>query len=146
MSTLHHTSYSSLVLNAPAGPEKTLSVLVLSFAMETRCRYLSKKTFVEVMLAHQDISHLSNKNLSLTSLSKSKMKVSVVLSFSLNFFFVSQSLAEKSITTSLQNGVRKTHESGELIFEDNFDFLDFDKWEHEITMAGGGNWEFQVFC
>lgn len=73
------------------------------------------------------------------------MKVSVVLSFSLNFFFVSQSLAEKSITTSLQNGVRKTHESGELIFEDNFDFLDFDKWEHEITMAGGGNWEFQVY-
>ena len=114
--------------------------------METRCRYLSKKTLVEVMLAHQDISHLSNKNLSLTSLSESKMKVSVVLSFSLNFFFVSQSLAEKSITTSLQNGVRKTHESGELIFEDNFDFLDFDKWEHEITMAGGGNWEFQVFC
>ena len=29
MSTLYHTSYSSLVLNAPAGPEKTLSVLVL---------------------------------------------------------------------------------------------------------------------
>ena len=30
MSTLYHTSYSSLVLNAPAGPEKSLSVLVLS--------------------------------------------------------------------------------------------------------------------
>ena len=29
MSTSYHTSYSSLVLNAPAGPEKTLSVLVL---------------------------------------------------------------------------------------------------------------------
>ena len=57
-------------------------------------------------------------------------------------------LAEPSITTSVQHGVRKTHESGELIFEDNFDFLDFDKWEHEITMSGGGNWEFQVcpFC
>ena len=32
MSTLYHTSYSSLVLNAPAGPEKTLSVLVLYFS------------------------------------------------------------------------------------------------------------------
>ena len=113
--------------------------------MENRLRHLYEITFFEVTLALKSISHLSNKNLSLTSLSESKMKVSVVLSFSLNFFFVSQSLAEKSITTSLQNGVRKTHESGELIFEDNFDFLDFDKWEHEITMAGGGNWEFQVF-
>ena len=53
--------------------------------------------------------------------------------------------AGPSITTSVQNGVRKTHESGELIFEDNFDKLDFDKWEHEITMSGGGNWEFQVW-
>ena len=55
------------------------------------------------------------------------------------------SRAEPSITTSVQNGIRKTHEAGELIFEDNFDFLDFDKWEHEITMSGGGNWEFQVY-
>jgi len=32
--------------------------------------------------------------------------------------------------------------SGEtLIFEDNFDFLDFSKWKHEITESGGGNWE-----
>jgi len=52
---------------------------------------------------------------------------------------------ELSITTSVQHGVRKTHEVGELIFEDNFDTLDFDKWEHEITMSGGGNWEFQVY-
>ena len=51
---------------------------------------------------------------------------------------------ELSLTTSVQHGVRKTHEVGELIFEDNFDTLDFDKWEHEITMSGGGNWEFQV--
>jgi hypothetical protein len=52
--------------------------------------------------------------------------------------------AELSVTTSIHHGVPKTHESGELIFEDNFDFLDFSKWQHEITMAGGGNWEFQV--
>ncbi|CAH1786239.1 unnamed protein product [Owenia fusiformis] len=32
-----------------------------------------------------------------------------------------------------------------LIFEDNFDNLDFNKWEHEITAGGGGNWEFQYY-
>lgn len=25
-----------------------------------------------------------------------------------------------------------------MIFEDNFDFLDHDVWEHEISAAGGG--------
>lgn len=35
--------------------------------------------------------------------------------------------------------------SGELIFEDNFDFFDFEIWEHENTLAGGGNWEFQWY-
>ncbi|CAB3363618.1 Hypothetical predicted protein [Cloeon dipterum] len=34
---------------------------------------------------------------------------------------------------------------GALIFEDNFDFLDLSKWSHEVTLAGGGNWEFQVY-
>jgi len=32
-----------------------------------------------------------------------------------------------------------------LIFEDNFDFLDFKTWQHEISMSGGGNWEFQYY-
>lgn len=27
--------------------------------------------------------------------------------------------------------------SGDLVFEDNFDILDFETWEHEITMASG---------
>lgn len=31
--------------------------------------------------------------------------------------------------------------SGDLIFEDNFDFLDTARWKHEISLAGGGNWE-----
>lgn len=35
--------------------------------------------------------------------------------------------------------------SSKLVFEDNFDFLDFDKWRHDITLAGGGNWEFQIY-
>jgi hypothetical protein len=39
-----------------------------------------------------------------------------------------------SITTVNSRNVK----AGELIFEDNFDTLDFDKWEHERTMSGGG--------
>jgi len=35
--------------------------------------------------------------------------------------------------------------SGDLIFEDNFDTFDFEKWEHENTLGGGGNWEFQWY-
>jgi len=34
---------------------------------------------------------------------------------------------------------------GELIFEDEFEFFDEDTWQNEITMAGGGNWEFQMY-
>jgi hypothetical protein len=32
-----------------------------------------------------------------------------------------------------------------LIFEDNFDTLNYRKWKHDITLAGGGNWEFQIY-
>ncbi|CAH1367168.1 unnamed protein product [Tenebrio molitor] len=35
--------------------------------------------------------------------------------------------------------------SGDLIFEDNFDELDMQKWQHESTLAGGGNWEFEWY-
>lgn len=35
--------------------------------------------------------------------------------------------------------------SGDLIFEENFDTLNLSKWRHEITMAGGGNFEFQWY-
>ncbi|KAJ9049818.1 hypothetical protein DSO57_1020613 [Entomophthora muscae] len=34
---------------------------------------------------------------------------------------------------------------GPPIFEDNFDFFDHDKWRHEMTLGGGGNWEFQFY-
>jgi beta-glucanase (GH16 family) len=30
-----------------------------------------------------------------------------------------------------------------VIFEDNFDTFDLNKWQHAVTMAGGGNYEFQ---
>jgi len=32
-----------------------------------------------------------------------------------------------------------------LVWEDNFDKLDFTKWQHELTMSGGGNWEFEQY-
>ncbi|CAH1802561.1 unnamed protein product [Owenia fusiformis] len=32
-----------------------------------------------------------------------------------------------------------------LIFEDNFDSLNYENWQHEITAGGGGNWEFQYY-
>lgn len=32
--------------------------------------------------------------------------------------------------------------SSKLIFEDDFNTLDFKKWKHDITLSGGGNWEF----
>jgi beta-glucanase (GH16 family) len=35
--------------------------------------------------------------------------------------------------------------SGDLIFEDNFDSFDLSTWSHDLTMAGGGNDEFQWY-
>jgi hypothetical protein len=32
-----------------------------------------------------------------------------------------------------------------LIFEDTFDTLNFKNWQHELTMGGGGNWEFEWY-
>lgn len=33
----------------------------------------------------------------------------------------------------------------QLIFDDEFNKLDFSKWKHEITLSGGGNWEFEYY-
>lgn len=35
--------------------------------------------------------------------------------------------------------------SGDLLFEDNFDSFDLTVWHHEITLGGGGNWEFEFY-
>jgi beta-glucanase (GH16 family) len=32
-----------------------------------------------------------------------------------------------------------------LVFEDNFDTFDLTRWKHEITLGGGGNWEFEYY-
>ena len=38
------------------------------------------------------------------------------------------------------------NEYGErLIFRDDFNTLDLNVWKHDITMSGGGNWEFQLY-
>lgn len=43
----------------------------------------------------------------------------------------------KSVTTASGTFARKDgYFSGELIFEDNFNELNFRKWQHEITLTG----------
>lgn len=46
-------------------------------------------------------------------------------------------LAESPIPSPVAKGERFRKK---LIFSDEFDFLDFTKWRHEISMSGGGNW------
>lgn len=33
-----------------------------------------------------------------------------------------------------------------LVFSDEFDSFDTQRWKHEQTLGGGGNWEFQYYC
>ena len=35
--------------------------------------------------------------------------------------------------------------TSKLVFQDEFDDLDFTKWRHDITLSGGGNWEFELY-
>jgi len=39
----------------------------------------------------------------------------------------------------------KEYSNEKVIFEDDFKEFDLEKWQHEITMGGGGNWEFQHY-
>ena len=32
-----------------------------------------------------------------------------------------------------------------LIFQDDFNSLNLKTWEHELTLGGGGNWEFEWY-
>lgn len=46
---------------------------------------------------------------------------------------------QASVTTASGSLVdRKAFCPGELLFEDNFDTLDLDRWQHEHTLGGGG--------
>lgn len=76
------------------------------------------------------------------------MKLTIVLTCLLGLVLTEDGLEcdKPSVTTaSGTQAPAGPYCPGELIFEDNFDFLDFDKWEHENTLAGGGNWEFQWY-
>ena len=35
--------------------------------------------------------------------------------------------------------------SSKLLFDDEFNKFDFSKWKHDITLSGGGNWEFELY-
>lgn len=39
------------------------------------------------------------------------------------------------------NKAAEDDDGRKLIFADEFDSFDLSTWKHEITMAGGGNWE-----
>jgi hypothetical protein len=49
----------------------------------------------------------------------------------------------KRILASLALVAVATAES--LIFDDEFNTLNMKTWEHELTLAGGGNWEFEWY-
>ncbi|GBP73603.1 Beta-1,3-glucan-binding protein [Eumeta japonica] len=50
-----------------------------------------------------------------------------------------------SVTTVSGSHAPVTVCSGALIFADDFDVFDLERWQHENTLAGGGNWEFQWY-
>ncbi|CAH0546482.1 unnamed protein product [Brassicogethes aeneus] len=51
-----------------------------------------------------------------------------------------------SVTTVSGSRAGKVFCADQLIFEDNFDTLDLSIWQHEHTLTGGGNYEFQYYC
>ncbi|XP_045463336.1 beta-1,3-glucan-binding protein-like [Harmonia axyridis] len=69
---------------------------------------------------------------------------------SLVFELVSKSnqklLCPESLTTVSGTSAPKGRIcSGDLIFQDNFETFNLDVWQHEQTLGGGGNWEFQWY-
>jgi beta-glucanase (GH16 family) len=50
-----------------------------------------------------------------------------------------------SRTLALLMGLVSYSQAETLVFEDDFDTLNFKKWQHELTMGGGGNWEFEWY-
>ncbi|CAG9560383.1 unnamed protein product [Danaus chrysippus] len=50
-----------------------------------------------------------------------------------------------SVTTVSGTHAPVTVCSGAMIFADDFEEFDLEKWQHENTLAGGGNWEFQYY-
>ncbi|KAI8800412.1 concanavalin A-like lectin/glucanase domain-containing protein [Cladochytrium replicatum] len=57
--------------------------------------------------------------------------------------------ATATATSTASTGSKPACDPGKtnfcLAFQDDFDFLDTSKWRHDITLGGGGNWEFQMY-
>ena len=70
--------------------------------------------------------------------------VLVLAAFALwcSMFVIHETHSDSSSQSADSNGDSKF---GDLIFEENFDTLNFSRWQHEITMSGGGNNEFQYY-
>ncbi|KAI9291307.1 lipopolysaccharide and beta-1,3-glucan binding protein [Neoconidiobolus thromboides FSU 785] len=53
-------------------------------------------------------------------------------------------LSKNSILSNVTTPTFSTR-AAQLIFEDNFDTFNLKNWRHDITLGGGGNWEFQHY-
>lgn len=65
--------------------------------------------------------------------------------FLISIFITVNGVCNPSATTVSGTFAPTNFCSGDLIFEETFDTLDLTKWRHEVTMAGGGNYEFQWY-
>ncbi|XP_072940474.1 beta-1,3-glucan-binding protein-like [Epargyreus clarus] len=52
---------------------------------------------------------------------------------------------EPTVTTVSGSHAPSKYCSGDMIFQEDFEELDLEKWQHENTLSGGGNWEFQYY-
>lgn len=73
-----------------------------------------------------------------------KQNFCVLIVITLTSSVVSQT-CQWTPTTASGSKAPKNICKGQLLFEDNFDSLDQTKWQHEVTLGGGGNWEFQWY-
>ncbi|KAF2887969.1 hypothetical protein ILUMI_18204 [Ignelater luminosus] len=73
------------------------------------------------------------------------MKYSILIFAVVSTFIYETHQCGPSATTASGSSAPTRICSGQLIFEDNFDNLNTNKWKHEITLGGGGNWEFQWY-
>jgi len=56
------------------------------------------------------------------------------------------STSRKNVPVDAKPGVPTTNHLGQtLVFSDEFDSLNMSTWSHEVTMGGGGNWEFEYY-
>lgn len=63
------------------------------------------------------------------------------------FLAIFLNFAEAQISVTTASGSKAPpgpYYPGQVIFEEHFNTLDLETWDHEVTLAGGGNWEFQL--